>query len=53
VLHMESQIGSLAPGLRADIVAVAGDPAQNISTLRAVRFVMKDGQSYDLLPAGR
>ena len=53
VLHMEDQIGSLGAGLRADIIAVAGDPAQNISALRAVRFVMKDGQSYDLLPAGR
>lgn len=53
VLHLENQIGSVAPGLRADLVAVAGDPLQNISALRSVRYVMKDGVSYDLLTAGR
>jgi imidazolonepropionase-like amidohydrolase len=53
VLHLESQIGSVASGLRADLVAVTGDPSQNIAALRSVRYVMKDGVSYDLLTTGR
>ena len=39
-------IGRIAPGLRADIIAVEGDPAADMSTLRRVRFVMKDGVIY-------
>ena len=53
VLHLDNLIGSIASGLRADLVAVTGDPAQSISALRSVRFVMKDGVSYDLLTTGR
>ena len=43
VLHMESQIGRVAPGLFADLIAVEGDPSQDISALRQVKFVMKNG----------
>jgi imidazolonepropionase-like amidohydrolase len=46
VLGMEKIIGRIAPGLRADIIAVEGDPAADISALRKVRFVMKDGIVY-------
>lgn len=37
------QVGSLAPGMLADIIGVEGDPLDDIQTLRRVRFVMKNG----------
>jgi imidazolonepropionase-like amidohydrolase len=45
-LGWEGQIGSLEPGYLADIVAVPGDPLQDISELQKVSFVMKDGVVY-------
>ncbi|MFN7985057.1 MAG: amidohydrolase family protein [Vicinamibacterales bacterium] len=43
VLHLEETIGRVAPGLAADLIATDGDPTENISALRRVRFVMKAG----------
>jgi imidazolonepropionase-like amidohydrolase len=46
LLGWEGQIGSLEPGYYADIVAVPGDPLQDISVLSNVGFVIKGGTVY-------
>jgi imidazolonepropionase-like amidohydrolase len=45
-LGWEGQIGSLEAGYLADVVAVPGDPLQDISALQNVSFVMKGGVIY-------
>jgi imidazolonepropionase-like amidohydrolase len=43
LLDQSNQIGSLKPGMLADIVAVPDNPLEDITTLQRVTFVMKDG----------
>lgn len=46
VFHLDQQLGRIAPGLFADLIAVTGNPAEDIRALRNVRLVMKGGKRY-------
>lgn len=46
LLRMENKIGSIAPGRYADLIAVDGDPLQDIEAIKRVRFVMKSGAVF-------
>jgi imidazolonepropionase-like amidohydrolase len=45
-LSMGDQIGTIAPGMQADLIAVDGDPLKDITALRRVVFVMRGGKVY-------
>jgi imidazolonepropionase-like amidohydrolase len=46
VLGMADKIGDLKPGMLADVIAVEGNPLEDIKSLGRVTFVMKDGKIY-------
>jgi imidazolonepropionase-like amidohydrolase len=46
ILRQQARLGRIAPGLRADLAAFAGDPTADISALAHPVFVMKDGTVY-------
>ena len=45
-MRLQDQIGSIATGLQADIIALDGDPLKDITAVRRVVFVMKGGVVY-------
>jgi imidazolonepropionase-like amidohydrolase len=46
LLGLADRIGSIEVGKLADVIAVAGDPTQDIRQTSKVKFVMKDGRIY-------
>jgi imidazolonepropionase-like amidohydrolase len=46
MLGMKGQLGAVAPGAYADIIAVSGDPLKDVKVLEKVTFVMKDGKVF-------
>jgi len=46
LLGVSSKLGSITRGKLADIIAVRGDPLQDVRLLEDVRFVMKEGRIY-------
>jgi imidazolonepropionase-like amidohydrolase len=46
MLEMQGDIGVIAPGAYADVVALRGDPMQDIKLLENIAFVMKDGKVF-------
>jgi imidazolonepropionase-like amidohydrolase len=51
-LGLADRIGSIAPGLEADIIALDGDPLKDITAVRRVVFVMKGGVVYKNVAPG-
>ena len=48
LLKHDKDLGTVAPGKIADVVAVPGDPIADISLMKNVTFVMKEGVVYKL-----
>ena len=50
MLGMKGQLGVIAPGAYADIVAATGDPLKDVRVLEKIGFVMKDGKVFKEVP---
>ncbi len=46
LLDMSGELGVIAPGAYADVIAVGGDPLRDVNALKDVQFVMKDGAVF-------
>lgn len=44
IFRLDSQVGAVRSGLLADLIAVAGNPTEDVRVLRQIRFVMKGGE---------
>jgi imidazolonepropionase-like amidohydrolase len=53
MLDLAGQVGEIAPGAYADVIAVNGDPLRDIRALGGVTFVMKDGSVFKNELAGK
>ena len=54
LMRWDDRVGSIAPGMLADLIAVPGDPTDDVTLLEAVSFVMKGGDVVkDLEPHAR
>jgi imidazolonepropionase-like amidohydrolase len=53
IIHMQDSLGAIEKGKFADIIAVSGDPLQDITEMQRVKFVMKGGEVVrnELTPA--
>lgn len=51
-LGLGREIGTIAAGMQADLVAVAGDPLEDVAAVRQVHFVMKGGRIFKNVPLG-
>jgi imidazolonepropionase-like amidohydrolase len=52
-LGMQDEVGAVSPGMKADLIAVDGDPLQEIVALNRVVFVMREGKVYKYVPGSR
>lgn len=46
LLRLDDEIGTLAPGKRADLIAVAEDPLRNVAALDKIKLVIRDGRQF-------
>jgi imidazolonepropionase-like amidohydrolase len=47
LIDMENELGRIAPGYSADLIAVTGDPLENVRVLEKVDYVMVRGRTID------
>lgn len=52
-LRLENRVGTIAPGMQADLIALDGNPLQDITAFRRVLFVMKSGKVHKNLRPSR